>query len=72
MIAYCWSNDTANAADPERVDFSHSTVFRFTLDPVGDGTPLTVGESEWDRRLATIKRMRRSSREETPASARSA
>lgn len=45
MIAYRWSNDTANAGDPERVDYTHSTVFRFTLEPVGDGTQLTVVES---------------------------
>jgi uncharacterized protein YndB with AHSA1/START domain len=48
MIAYRWSNDSANAENPERVDFTRSTVFRFTLEPRDDGTQLTVVESGFD------------------------
>lgn len=40
MIAYRWGNQSATALDPD-----HSTVFRFTLEPQGDGTQLTVVES---------------------------
>jgi uncharacterized protein YndB with AHSA1/START domain len=39
MIAYRWSE----AAGP--LDADHSTVFRFTLEPQGGGTRLTVVES---------------------------
>ena len=44
-IAYRWSNDNARALDPEDVDPEHSTVFRFTLEPIAEGTRLTVVES---------------------------
>jgi uncharacterized protein YndB with AHSA1/START domain len=43
MIAYRWSNENARPVDP--VDLAHSTVFRFTLEPVEGGTRLTVVES---------------------------
>jgi uncharacterized protein YndB with AHSA1/START domain len=50
MIAYRWSNENARPVDP--VDRAHSTVFRFTLEPValenGGGTQLTVVESGFD------------------------
>jgi uncharacterized protein YndB with AHSA1/START domain len=42
-IAYRWSNENARAVDP--VDPAHSTVFRFTLEPIAGGTQLTVVES---------------------------
>jgi uncharacterized protein YndB with AHSA1/START domain len=45
MIAYRWGNDNASALDPDRVDPDHSTVFRFTLEPIDGGTQLTVVES---------------------------
>lgn len=45
MIAYRWSNDDARGVLPDEVDFEHSTVFRFTLEPVDGGTQLTVVES---------------------------
>jgi uncharacterized protein YndB with AHSA1/START domain len=40
MIAYRWRTESATALDPD-----HSTVFRFTLEPQGAGTQLTVVES---------------------------
>ncbi|MCU1550438.1 MAG: uncharacterized protein JWR36_998 [Glaciihabitans sp.] len=43
MIAYRWGNDNARAIDP--LDPDHSTVFRFTLEPIEGGTQLTVVES---------------------------
>jgi uncharacterized protein YndB with AHSA1/START domain len=51
-IAYRWSNDNATPPlDPEAPDdevFTRSTVFRFTLEPVPEGTTLTVVESGFD------------------------
>lgn len=44
-IAYRWSNDNARALDPDQVDPDHSTVFRFTLEPLDGGTQLTVVET---------------------------
>jgi uncharacterized protein YndB with AHSA1/START domain len=43
MIAYRWSNEPAFPDAP--IDPNHSTVFRFTLDPLDGGTRLTVVES---------------------------
>ncbi len=43
MIAYRWGGEDAHA-----VDRDHSTVFRFTLEPLDDGTQLTVVESGFD------------------------
>lgn len=48
LIAYRWSNDNATAVDPASVSRDRSTVFRFTLEPVGEGTQLTVVESGFD------------------------
>ncbi|GAA1439197.1 SRPBCC family protein [Leifsonia poae] len=47
MIAYRWGNsDPAGAA---QVDRDHSTVFRFTVEPLDDGgTRLTVVETGFD------------------------
>ncbi|MDQ1583493.1 MAG: hypothetical protein QOF36_1547 [Microbacteriaceae bacterium] len=45
MIAYRWSNDDARGVSPDHVDPDHSTVFRFTLEPVASGTQLTVVET---------------------------
>lgn len=44
VIAYRWSNDNARALNGTDVDLEHSTVFRFTLEPAGTGTVLTVVE----------------------------
>lgn len=44
VIAYRWSNDNARALNGTDVDPEHSTVFRFTLEPAGAGTVLTVVE----------------------------
>lgn len=43
MIAYRWSNENARPVAP--VDPEHSTVFRFTLEPRGSATQLTVVET---------------------------
>ena len=48
MIAYRWSNDNAKAGDPAGGEFSKSTVFRFTLEPIPTGTRLTVVETGFD------------------------
>ncbi len=45
-IAYRWGND--NAASVGAIDLAHSTVFRFTLEPVGSRTQLTVVETGFD------------------------
>jgi uncharacterized protein YndB with AHSA1/START domain len=46
MIAYRWSNEQAFPDAP--IDPNHSTVFRFTLDPLDGGTQLTVVESGFE------------------------
>jgi uncharacterized protein YndB with AHSA1/START domain len=48
MIAYRWNNDDALGTSPEEVDDEHSTVFTFTLEPLPDGTRLTVVETGFD------------------------
>ena len=47
-IAYRWGNE--NATPTESLDLAHSTVFRFTLEPLdgGEATRLTVVESGFD------------------------
>jgi uncharacterized protein YndB with AHSA1/START domain len=47
-IAYRWGNE--NATPTEGLDVDHSTVFRFTLEPLDEGTAtrLTVVESGFD------------------------
>ena len=47
-IAYRWGNE--NAKPTEGLDLAHSTVFRFTLEPLegGKATRLTVVESGFD------------------------
>jgi len=47
-ITYRWSNDDAMASNPTEVDDDHSTLFRFTLEPIAGGTQLTVVESGFD------------------------
>ena len=44
-IAYRWSNSHTRTVNPDAVDPDHSTVFRFTLEPIDGGTQLTVVES---------------------------
>ena len=46
MIAYRWGNDDAAPVVP--LDPAHSTVFRFTLEPIETGTRLTLVESGFD------------------------
>jgi len=47
MVSYRWGNDGAsNAASAEADD--HSTVFTFTLEPLPDGTQLTVVETGFE------------------------
>ena len=47
-VSYRWSNDDALGTPPTGLDVEHSTVFTFTLEPVPDGTRLTVVESGFD------------------------
>jgi uncharacterized protein YndB with AHSA1/START domain len=47
-ITYRWSNDDARGSNPEEVDDAHSTLFRFTLEPIAAGTQLTVVETGFD------------------------
>ena len=47
-VSYRWSNDDALGQPPTELDIAHSTVFTFTLEPVTDGTLLTVVESGFD------------------------
>ena len=46
---YRWGNDDAAEQLPDAVDDDTSTVFTFTLEPVPDGTQLTVVETGFDR-----------------------
>jgi uncharacterized protein YndB with AHSA1/START domain len=48
MISYRWCNDEAAEHVPGELDPEHSTVFTFTLEPVGDGTQLTVVEKGFE------------------------
>lgn len=48
MISYRWGNDDALDYVPERLDEERSTVFTFTLEPVADGTQLTVVETGFE------------------------
>jgi uncharacterized protein YndB with AHSA1/START domain len=45
-IAYRWSNENGRPVAP--IDLAHSTVFRFTLEPIDGGTQLTVVESGFE------------------------
>ncbi|MFE5672654.1 SRPBCC domain-containing protein [Agromyces sp. NPDC056523] len=48
-VTYRWGNDDARGELEETVDDGTSTVFTFTLEPVTDGTQLTVVETGFDR-----------------------
>lgn len=48
QVTYRWSNDDALGAIPDSLDEEHSTVFTFTLEPVDDGTLLTVVETGFE------------------------
>ncbi len=48
MVSYRWSNDDASELLPDQVDDERSTVFTFTLEPVADGTQLTVVETGFE------------------------
>lgn len=46
MVSYRWRNDETDAAVTDDLDAGPSTVFTFTLEPMGEeGTQLTVVES---------------------------
>ena len=47
-VSYRWGNDDALGTAPAELDVAHSTVFTFTLEPVPDGTRLTVVETGFD------------------------
>lgn len=48
MVAYRWCNGEPGEIVPDQVDAGPSTVFTFTLDPLDDGTQLTVVETGFD------------------------
>jgi uncharacterized protein YndB with AHSA1/START domain len=48
MIAYRWGNDDAAPVTDTKLDDTHSTVFTFTLEPLSDGTQLTVVEAGFE------------------------
>ncbi|WP_394554968.1 SRPBCC domain-containing protein [Agromyces sp. MMS24-JH15] len=48
-ISYRWGNDDALGSLPDAVDDATSTVFTFTLEPIADGTRLTVVETGFER-----------------------
>lgn len=48
LISYRWSNDGALGAFPEALDEEHSTVFTFTLEPIDEGTLLTLVETGFE------------------------
>lgn len=45
MVSYRWGNDETDARVTDDLDVGPSTVFTFTLEPVGNDTQLTVVES---------------------------
>lgn len=47
-IAYRWASEGPHTADPADEDFARSTVFRFTLESLTDGTRLTVVETGFE------------------------
>ena len=47
-VSYRWGNDDALGHLPDVVDDDHSTVFTFTLEPVANGTQLTVVETGFE------------------------
>ena len=49
MISYRWGNDDALGVVAEEIDDEHSTVFTFTLEPLEDGTQLTVVETGFEK-----------------------
>ena len=56
-VSYRWSNDDALGTPPAGLDVEHSTVFTFTLEPVADGTVLTVVETGFDRTSDPVANM---------------
>ncbi|HEY0951134.1 SRPBCC family protein [Nocardioides sp.] len=48
MVSYRWANDETDATVSDDLDARPSTVFTFTLEPVGEGTQLTVVESGFE------------------------
>ena len=48
MVAYRWNNDDAQGQHREQFKVEGSTVFTFTLEPVPDGTQLTVVETGFE------------------------
>lgn len=47
-VTYRWNNDDASGIVPAELDEATATAFTFTLEPVADGTQLTVVETRFD------------------------
>jgi len=59
MVSYRWNNDDALGTHPAELDEATSTVFTFTLEPVPDGTQLTVVETGFGATSDPAENMRR-------------
>ncbi len=57
-VSYRWGNDDASGAPPEQLDEERATVFTFTLEPLDDGTQLTVVETGFERTSAPLDNLR--------------
>ncbi len=58
MVAYRWGNDDAALKRPDVVDEATTTVFTFTLEPIADGTQLTVVETGFERTSNPLANLR--------------
>ena len=56
-VSYRWNNDDALGTSPDGIDEETSTVFTFSLEPVKDGTQLTVVETGFDRTSAPAENL---------------
>lgn len=56
-VSYRWNNDDALGTLPVDFDESRSTIFTFTLEPIADGTRLTVVESGFENTSAPLSNL---------------
>lgn len=57
LISYRWGNDDAAEERPRQLEEETSTVFTFTLEPVGGDTQLTVVETGFERTSAPVENL---------------
>ena len=58
MVSYRWGNDDAADSRPDGIDEATTTVFTFTLEPVGEGTQLTVVETGFENTSKPLENAR--------------